>query len=160
MALHSSVLAWRIPGTGEPDGLPSMGSHRVGHDWSDLVAAAAAAPTLRTRLPRWLSGKATCQCRRGKRRRFNPWVRKIPLEEEMATHFRILAWEIPQRCLVSYKPWGPKEWNMTGWLSMHKRTLRTSEESWDKRPVLESQPPTRVSVATAHNLPVPQCSYL
>ena len=43
MATHSSVLAWRIPGTGEPGGLPSMGSHRVGHDWSDLAAAAAAA---------------------------------------------------------------------------------------------------------------------
>ena len=43
MATHSSVLAWRIPGTGEPGGPPSMGSHRVGHDWSDLAAAAAAA---------------------------------------------------------------------------------------------------------------------
>ena len=43
MATHSSVLAWRIPGTGEPDGLLSMGSHRVGHDWHDLAAAAAAA---------------------------------------------------------------------------------------------------------------------
>ena len=42
MATHSSVLAWRIPGTREPDGLPSMGLHRVGHDWSDLAAAAAA----------------------------------------------------------------------------------------------------------------------
>ena len=42
MATHSSVLAWRIPGTGEPGELPSMGSHRVGHDWSDLAAAAAA----------------------------------------------------------------------------------------------------------------------
>ena len=42
MATHSSVLAGRIPGTGEPGGLPSMGSHRVGHDWSDLAAAAAA----------------------------------------------------------------------------------------------------------------------
>ena len=40
MATHSSVLAWRIPGTREPGGLPSMGSHRVGHDWSDLAAAA------------------------------------------------------------------------------------------------------------------------
>ena len=39
MATHSSVLAWRVPGTGEPGGLPSMGSHRVGHDWSDLAAA-------------------------------------------------------------------------------------------------------------------------
>ena len=42
MATHSSVLAWRVPGMGEPDGLPSMGSHRVGHDGSDLAAAAAA----------------------------------------------------------------------------------------------------------------------
>ena len=41
MATHSSVLAWRISGTGEPGGLPSMGSHRVGHDGSDLAAAAA-----------------------------------------------------------------------------------------------------------------------
>ena len=46
MATHSSVLAWRIPGTGEPGGLPSVGSHRVGHDWSDLAAAAAAAHLL------------------------------------------------------------------------------------------------------------------
>ena len=40
MATHSSILAWRIPGTGQPGGLPSIGSHRVGHDWSDLAAAA------------------------------------------------------------------------------------------------------------------------
>ena len=39
MASHSSVLAWWIPGTGDPGGLPSMGSHRVGHDWSNLAAA-------------------------------------------------------------------------------------------------------------------------
>ena len=42
MAIHSSVLNWRIPGMGEPGGLPSVGSHRVGHDWSDLAATAAA----------------------------------------------------------------------------------------------------------------------
>ena len=41
MATHSSIFAWRIPGTEEPSGLLSMGSHRVGHDWSDLAAAAA-----------------------------------------------------------------------------------------------------------------------
>ena len=41
MATHSSVLAWRIPGTREPGGLPSMELHRVGHDWSDLAAAEA-----------------------------------------------------------------------------------------------------------------------
>ena len=44
MATHSGVLAWRIPGTGEPGGLPSLGSHRVGHDRSDLAAAAASRP--------------------------------------------------------------------------------------------------------------------
>ena len=49
MATHSSVLAWRIPGMGEPGGLPSMGSHRLGHDHSDL-AAAAAVPTYKWRI--------------------------------------------------------------------------------------------------------------
>ena len=38
MATHYSVLAWRVPGTGEPGGLPSVGSHRVRHDWGDLAA--------------------------------------------------------------------------------------------------------------------------
>ena len=41
MATHSNFLAWRIPGTGEPGGLPSVGLHRVEHDWSDLTAATA-----------------------------------------------------------------------------------------------------------------------
>ena len=41
MATHSSVLAWRIPGMAKPGGLPSLGSHGVRHDWSDLAAAAA-----------------------------------------------------------------------------------------------------------------------
>ena len=45
MATHSSVLAWRIPGMGEPGRLPSMESHRVGHDWSDLAAAAGIEPS-------------------------------------------------------------------------------------------------------------------
>ena len=39
MATHYIVLAWRVPGTGKPGGLPSVGSHRVGHNWSDLEAA-------------------------------------------------------------------------------------------------------------------------
>ena len=46
MATRSSVLAWRIPGTGEPGGLPPMGSHRVGHNWSGLAAAAHASKRL------------------------------------------------------------------------------------------------------------------
>ena len=64
MATYSSVLAQRIPGTGEPGGLPSMGSHRVGHDWSDLAAAAVAkwrdSWTGTDRVPKcWCLGVAT-----------------------------------------------------------------------------------------------------
>ena len=51
MATHSSVLAWRIPGTGEPSGLPSMGLHRVRHDWSDLAAAGVFTNHITFKLP-------------------------------------------------------------------------------------------------------------
>ena len=53
MATHSSILAWRIPGTEEPGGLPSMGLHRVGHDWSNLAAAAASASVLPMNIQDW-----------------------------------------------------------------------------------------------------------
>ena len=62
MANQFSVLAWRDPGTGEPGGLPSMGSHRVGHDWGNLAAAATAAGKIEGRRRRgqqrirWLDG--------------------------------------------------------------------------------------------------------
>ena len=56
MATHSRILAWRIPGTGEPGGLPSMGLYRVGHDWSDLAAAAALST------PRWCSNSMSFYC--------------------------------------------------------------------------------------------------
>ena len=51
MATHSSVLAWRIPGTGEPGELPSMGSHRVGHDWIDLASVFLCSPGFSTSSP-------------------------------------------------------------------------------------------------------------
>ena len=59
MVTHSSVLAWRIPGTGEPGGLPSTGSHRVGHDRSDLAAAGLISPraSLNGRIPPTYSDK-------------------------------------------------------------------------------------------------------
>ena len=50
MTTHSGVLAWRIPGTGEPGGLPSMVLHRVEHDGSDLAAAAAAAGLIKQKM--------------------------------------------------------------------------------------------------------------
>ena len=55
MAAHRSVLALRIPGMGEPGGLPSMGLYRVRHDWSDLAAAAAAADI--SWLNKWVNDK-------------------------------------------------------------------------------------------------------
>ena len=91
MATHSSVLAWRIPGTGEPGGLPPMGSHRVRHEWCNLAAAAAAA------CPCWASQVA--QTVKNQPAMPEMWVqslgRKDPLEEGMATHSRILTWRIP-----------------------------------------------------------------
>ena len=57
MATHSSVLSWKIPGTGEPGGLPSMGSHRVGHDRSDLAAAARLKPTTDVKEVWWKTNK-------------------------------------------------------------------------------------------------------
>ena len=62
MATHSSVLAWRIPGMGEPGGLPSMGSHRVGHDWSNLAAAAACIWPIREGHLIWNHIKVVCIC--------------------------------------------------------------------------------------------------
>ena len=93
MATHPSVLVWRIPGMGEPGGLPSMGSHRVGHDWSDLAAAGGT-----------VGKELACQCRRCKRHRFDPWVRKFtwsrkwqPISESLPGEFH------GQRSLVGYK---------------------------------------------------------
>ena len=111
MATDSSVLAWRIPGMGEPGGMPSLGSHRVGHDWSDL-AAAAAAPFRASQVV---------------------LVKNLPAVQE--TWVQSLGWKIPwwrawqptlvfcpqnfhgQRNLAGYSPWGCKELNTTEWLS-------------------------------------------
>ena len=63
MAPHSSVLAWRIPGTGEPGGLPSMGLHRVRHDWSDLAAGSKTKEaSVLKRLTIYLDERCTDRC--------------------------------------------------------------------------------------------------
>ena len=67
LATHSSVLALRIPGTEEPGRLPSMGSHRVGHDWSDLAAAAAATHPHKTPMQRQLPTEWKLQLYIGKK---------------------------------------------------------------------------------------------
>ena len=57
MATHSSILAWRIPGMGKPGGLLSMGLHRVGHNWSDLAAAAKGLLGEQAPNPGWYKAK-------------------------------------------------------------------------------------------------------
>ena len=101
MATHSSVLAWKIPGTGEPGGLPSLGSHRVGHDWSDLAAAAV----LFSCFPGGL------QCGRPG---FNPWVGKICRRAWQPTSVFLPGKSHGWRSLVGYySPWGRKESDTT-----------------------------------------------
>ena len=60
MATHSSVLAWRIPGMGEPGGLPPMGSCKVGHEWSDLAAAVCMAIPIFQFIPPHITYWHTC----------------------------------------------------------------------------------------------------
>ena len=88
MATHSSVLAWRIPGMREPGGLLSMGSHRVGHDWSDLAAAAAevAFPLVEA----IFSGR-------------HPWRSDLPVVQEGQAVTRVQR----QRC--SSRAWCPED---------------------------------------------------
>ena len=88
MSIHSSILAWRIPGTGEPGGLPSTGSHRVGHDWSNLAAAEEECSCKhRASWPR------CCSCLR-----WSPWACLLWSKDEVnrvASHFGVNAWKWP-----------------------------------------------------------------
>ena len=105
MATHSSVPAWKIPGTEEPGGLPSMGSHRIGHEWSDLAAAAGGT-----------SGKnPTCQWRRHKTWGVRSRVGKIPWRTGWQPTPVFLSGEFHgQRSLAgSSSPQGRKESDMT-----------------------------------------------
>ena len=90
---HSSVLAWRISGMAEPGGLLSMGSRRLGHNWSNLAAVAAAWEINRRRqwqlTPVLLPGKF-----HGQRSRvgFSPWGRKeLDMTEWLHSHFSVLC---------------------------------------------------------------------
>ena len=82
MATHSSVFAWRIPGTGKPGGLPSMESHRVRHDWSDLAVVVPGG-----------SDSKESDCNAGDQVQSLGW--EDPLKKGMAIHSSILAWRIP-----------------------------------------------------------------
>ena len=100
MATHPSVLAWSIPGTAEPGGLPSMGSHRVGHDWSDL-AAAAASKFSKTKVTLLNCIHTTTFIYE---RKWQPTPVFLPGDSH------------GQRSLAGYNPWGRKESDTSVWL--------------------------------------------
>ena len=123
MATHCSVFAWRIPGMAGPGGPSSMGSHRVGHDWSDLAAAAAA---IRWGFPGGASGKeSACQSRRFKRRGFDSWRGRSPGGGHgNPLQYSCLENHHGQRSLMGYRPWGLKELDTTEQFSMHTCSIR------------------------------------
>ena len=95
MATHSSVLAWRTPGTAESGGLPSMGSHRVGHDWSDLAAAAAYFKKYNFYPQGFPGGSVVKNPRPMQEMQIWSLGWEDTLEKEMATHSSISAWRNP-----------------------------------------------------------------
>ena len=122
MVPQSSVPAWRIPGTGEPGGLQSMRSRRVGHDRSDLAAAAAyciregnGTPLQYSCLENPMDGGAWWAAVHGIARSqtglsdFTFTFHFHALEEEMATHSSVLAWRIPG----TGEPGGCRLWGRT-----------------------------------------------
>ena len=94
MAAHSSVPAWRIPGTGEPGGLPPMGSHTIGHDWSDLAAAAAARVGQQEEFKR-LQGEAAVE---GSGRIWKKWVFLSVEEIRQAPLFPYCSYSVKGHC--------------------------------------------------------------
>ena len=126
MAPHSSVLAWRIPGTGEPGGLPSVGSNRVGHDWSDLAAAVSHLINSLGFPGSSDSKESTCNAEDPGS---VPGSGRSPPEEEMATHSSTFARKIPWTEEPG-SPWGRKELDKTECLRVNSSScVRMSIQS-------------------------------
>ena len=105
MATHSSVLAWRIPGTGEPGGLPSMGSHRVGHNWRNLAAAAAPENRQSPLLSTWTFVN-------GKRKRNRETLQKgapFPVERQKMLLPHSMSGQEPFSMASGHSPWFSQE---------------------------------------------------
>ena len=107
MVTHSSILACEIPWIGGPGRLQSIWYQIVRHN----LATKPPPPWMVWELPRWLCGKeSACQCRRHKRCRFDPWVRKIPQSRKWQPTPVFLPGKLHgQRSLVCYSLWGHKE---------------------------------------------------
>ena len=113
IAIHSSILAWRIPLTEDPGGLQSIWSQRVRHNWRNLTHA-------HTHTHIWLlwglgDKESACQCRRCG---LNLWSRKIAWTRKSQSTLVFLTGESHgQRSLVCYSPWGRKESDTAQWLN-------------------------------------------
>ena len=136
MAIHSSILAWRIPWTEEPGGLQSLGSLRVRHNWATNTLSCRKWNKLFSlyfELPRWLRWWRIClQCARPG---FDPWVGKIPWRRKWQPTPVFLPGESQgQRSLVGYSPRGLKELDTTEWLT-HKALIYAyslgQDELWE-----------------------------
>ena len=141
MAPHSSTLAWKIPGTGEPGGLLFMGSHRIGHNWSDLAAAA------KTFLgfPGGASGKEPANAG-GMIGAFDPWVRKIPWRRKWHPTPVFLPREFHrQRSLVGYSPQGCRVRHDWSDLAQHKEVIRFTQDYTFIFSTRITKPPLRTS---------------
>ena len=113
MAPHSSTLAWKVPWMEEPGGLPSMGSHRVGHDWSDLAAAAAANKQKKCFPGGSVVEKPLASAKDAGDKSSVPESRKIPWRRKgQPTPVFVPSKSHGQRSLAGYNPWGHKESDM------------------------------------------------
>ena len=124
MAPHSSTLAWKTPWMEEPGGLLSMGSHRVGHNWSDLAAAAAAAMITfwASQAAWWLKKKKSAVQEMPKTQIWHSWVEISWNRKWQPTSVFLPGQFHGQRSLVGYSPWGRKKADTTEWLSTHIHT--------------------------------------
>ena len=103
MATHSSVLAWRrIPGTGEPGGLPSVGSHRVGHDWSHLAVAVASIPGVWARISHTCGG-----IQRAELPRARPLMGLVQISSPVEHSVTRVGEEATLRWAIKQRPPGP-----------------------------------------------------
>ena len=122
MATHSSVLAWRIPGTEEPGKRPSMGSHRVGYDWSDLAAAAATAEYIKNSYNSVIKRQTT---------QLKHWTKEFELLflRKMIHKCLISTWKDAPCHYTSGKHRLNSQWNIIphplGWLWSTKWTITT-----------------------------------
>ena len=129
-ATHSSVLAWRIPGTEEPGGLPSVGSNKVGHDWSDLAAKSLQMVTAAMKLKDACSlEKSYDQHRQHIKKHRHYFADKGPSSQSYSfSSSHVWMWELDYK-----QSWVPKNWCF--WTVVLEKTLESPLDCKEIKPV-------------------------